>query len=96
MTEPPAALAGMAAIQRADDVPPAARLAAALLYSAIRDARGCDVHAARARAWLVAHGADWLDVILDGAADPRAVLARELAGEDWFASAGRAASSAPR
>lgn len=94
--EPPGYLIGMAAIQRAADAPPFARLAAAVLFSALRDARGCDVHAARARVWLVTHGADWLDVILDGADDPRDVLARALSGEAWYAGARRAAQSAPR
>jgi hypothetical protein len=94
--EPPGYLIGMAAIQRAADAPPFARLAAAVLFSAIRDARGCDVHAARARVWLMTHGADWLCVILDSAADPHDVLARSLADEAWYARARRAAQDAPR
>ena len=54
------------------------------------------VHAARARVWLMTHGADWLCVILDSAADPHDVLARSLADEAWYARARRAAQDAPR
>ncbi len=73
----------MAAIQRADDVAPIARLTAAMLWSALRDARGDDIHGRHARLWLVTHGPDWLEIMLN-TDDPAAVLADLLDGEPWF------------
>lgn len=84
MTEDaPGKLDGMAAIQRADDVTPVARLAAAMLWSAVRDARDSGVHGHHARRWLVRYGPDWLAIILD-IDDPGAALADLLDGEAWF------------
>lgn len=77
-------LTGMAAIQNALDVSPYARLAAAMLWSAAIDARGCDELAHDARWWLTTHGPDWLGIILEDAEDPRVMLEEFLAGESWF------------
>jgi len=85
----PGRLDGMAAIQRADDVAPVARLAAAMLWSAVRDARDNDVNGRQARWWLLMHGPDWLAIILD-VDDPAPHLAAFLADEVWFDEAARA------
>lgn len=83
-SEPTGRLTGMAAIQTAADVSPYARLAAAMLWSAAIDARGCDEHALNARWWLTNHGPNWVEIILEDVDDPGAVLEEFLAGESWF------------
>lgn len=90
----------MRAILAAEDAEPIVRLAAALIWLRITDARVGGLHAGRlareARDWLLRDGPDWLEYLTGDRDDPARVMGRILADECWFGAPERATLDAWR